>query len=337
MALLNCPECKKEISSLAHACPYCGVPIADLHEGLSKQSVQILKCPMCGANIRQNERECSYCGSTLIVISVEKIFSQKVDPQVLVSSVSKWRDILKKEPDNAEAHYALGLAYLNQGLREAALQHLQKASLLAPESPIVQYNLALALFNDGMVVIESDAYRNVVKAIDYASLLDPSFREAEAFKHYFMAQKLENIDLAQSITEYEATIKACPGIPVFYNNLGVVYFKLKKYQLAEKCYLQAIGIAPKFGLVYSNLCHLCYETHKYQDGIKYGRKAVEFINPNPFLPVYEANAYNNLSLCLWKMGQKQEAINAIQKAMAILPKEPLYNANLQEYQKFKLF
>ena len=27
MALINCPECNKEISSLAKACPHCGCPI----------------------------------------------------------------------------------------------------------------------------------------------------------------------------------------------------------------------------------------------------------------------------------------------------------------------
>lgn len=28
MAIINCPECKKEISSQAHNCPHCGFPIA---------------------------------------------------------------------------------------------------------------------------------------------------------------------------------------------------------------------------------------------------------------------------------------------------------------------
>jgi uncharacterized membrane protein YvbJ len=28
MALINCPECKREISSMAVSCPYCGMPIS---------------------------------------------------------------------------------------------------------------------------------------------------------------------------------------------------------------------------------------------------------------------------------------------------------------------
>jgi len=33
MALINCPECKKEVSDAAPTCPNCGVPIAGAKEG----------------------------------------------------------------------------------------------------------------------------------------------------------------------------------------------------------------------------------------------------------------------------------------------------------------
>ena len=32
MALINCPECGKEVSSTAVSCPHCGTPIAGSHE-----------------------------------------------------------------------------------------------------------------------------------------------------------------------------------------------------------------------------------------------------------------------------------------------------------------
>ena len=33
MALVNCPECGKEISSLARACPNCGCPVEEMRSG----------------------------------------------------------------------------------------------------------------------------------------------------------------------------------------------------------------------------------------------------------------------------------------------------------------
>jgi len=39
MALINCPECKKEISDRATSCPHCGCPIID------KQSIPVIPAP----------------------------------------------------------------------------------------------------------------------------------------------------------------------------------------------------------------------------------------------------------------------------------------------------
>ena len=35
MALINCPECNNQVSSIAESCPHCGAPIAGAKEGQS--------------------------------------------------------------------------------------------------------------------------------------------------------------------------------------------------------------------------------------------------------------------------------------------------------------
>lgn len=46
MALIKCPECEKEISDKASACPNCGYPIESLSsEGIVKIKVSVLKAP----------------------------------------------------------------------------------------------------------------------------------------------------------------------------------------------------------------------------------------------------------------------------------------------------
>jgi len=32
MALINCPECKREISSMAISCPHCGIPMSSVQD-----------------------------------------------------------------------------------------------------------------------------------------------------------------------------------------------------------------------------------------------------------------------------------------------------------------
>lgn len=45
MALINCPECGKEISDKAHACPNCGNPMKQ-----QSQQEEYLCCPICGSH-----------------------------------------------------------------------------------------------------------------------------------------------------------------------------------------------------------------------------------------------------------------------------------------------
>jgi tetratricopeptide (TPR) repeat protein len=296
----------------------------------NKVKIQALKCPMCGASIGLNERECSYCGSTLIITSIEKTLSHKSDTQLLSTSADKWKSILRTDPDNPEANYALGLIYLNQKLRDAALQYLQKATLLMPDSAIVYYNLALTLFNDGNININSADYDNGIKAIDYATRLEPNFKEAKAFKHFFTARKIGDIDSSEAIKEYQKAIDICPDIAIFHHNQAFAYYNKKNYALAEKSYLKAIEIDPEFFIAYSNLCLLYYTTEKYKEGVRYGRRAIELLRLTT-LDKYQADAYNNLSLCLWKTNQTKEAVEMVTKAIAINPQEPLYRNNLKTY------
>ena len=40
MALIACPECKREVSTRAIACPACGCPIAEVREGAGGPSTR---------------------------------------------------------------------------------------------------------------------------------------------------------------------------------------------------------------------------------------------------------------------------------------------------------
>lgn len=346
--ILFCPNCggKLEITPDIDrfSCKHCGneqlvhrtggvVFLAPVVEELKRVGTkfQAMKCPMCGANIKQYDRECGYCGSTLLIVSVEKTLTSKINLEILDSSALKWKAVLEHDPNSPQANYALGLAYLNQKLRDAALQHLQKASLLTPESPIIHYNLALTLFNDGNCEVNSEDYKNVVKEIDYALLLDPNFREAKAFKHFFIARKLDKINETEAIKEYETAIQDCPDIAILHNNLGLANYNLRNYSIARICFLKAIEIDPEYLMALSNLCLLSYVTGKYEDGIPYGRKAIELIRPTT-LDRFQAHAYNNLSLCLWKTGHWDEAFQMIDRAIAIQPNDPLFQTNRENIQ-----
>ncbi|MEH6537755.1 MAG: DUF2569 family protein [Psychroserpens sp.] len=61
MALINCPDCKKEVSSKASSCLHCGFPIQEA----------INKCPECEVEILLDAETCLQCGFPLMTVSIK--------------------------------------------------------------------------------------------------------------------------------------------------------------------------------------------------------------------------------------------------------------------------
>lgn len=66
MALIPCPECKKEVSTQALACPQCAFPFPG-KQGLSEgsQPHTLSSCHGCGFLVSKQARSCPHCGQTL--------------------------------------------------------------------------------------------------------------------------------------------------------------------------------------------------------------------------------------------------------------------------------
>ena len=66
MALIPCPECQKEVSTQALACPQCAFPFPG-KQGLSEgsQSHTLNSCPGCGFLVSRQARACPHCGQAL--------------------------------------------------------------------------------------------------------------------------------------------------------------------------------------------------------------------------------------------------------------------------------
>jgi len=58
-------------------------------------------------------------------------------------------DVVKKKPNDAEAHYELGKALLENGDLKPAIARLENAVSLQPEEPFAYYQLSLAYRRDG--------------------------------------------------------------------------------------------------------------------------------------------------------------------------------------------
>ena len=84
MALVPCPECQKEVSTQAVACPQCAFPFPGKH-GLSEDSraQKLSTCPDCGLLISKHARSCPHCGITKLDEQTSKVTTKitQVDEQ----------------------------------------------------------------------------------------------------------------------------------------------------------------------------------------------------------------------------------------------------------------
>ena len=64
MALIHCPECQKEVSSVALACPQCAYPYPGRAESGNGHSDKALRtCPDCKRLISRQIQLCPHCGA----------------------------------------------------------------------------------------------------------------------------------------------------------------------------------------------------------------------------------------------------------------------------------
>jgi tetratricopeptide (TPR) repeat protein len=135
-----------------------------------------------------------------------------------------------------------------------------------------------------------------------------------------------------SFTLFSRTIEVTQNNHIVYNNLGVAYDKLGRYQNAIEAYKQAIRIKPDFAQANSNLGVTYGKLGRYQDEIESCKQAIR-IKPD------FAEAHNNLGFAYGSLNRYQDEIESCKQAIRIKPDyaEAYYNlgfayANLGRYQ-----
>ena len=144
----------------------------------------------------------------------------------------------------SEKHLRHGVAYLEQGKYERAVQELQKAAQLSPQSYASHYNLGLALWN----LRKLDAAFN---AFQRAHRLQPK----EANSRYYLGRiYLARGDHTSAIRLLESLVQnSDPRIADEHYQLGLAYLKAGNPEAAVEVLRQASHFSPQDANVYQAL------------------------------------------------------------------------------------
>jgi tetratricopeptide (TPR) repeat protein len=133
-------------------------------------------------------------------------------------------------------------------------------------------------------------------------------------------------NLKEAQKNYQKALMLKPNYPEALNNLGAVYYGLKKYHDAERAYKKAIKLSPKSAMFYSNLGTAYLAEGKYKKGAQCYRTALA-LDPNVFEsdptariaetgPTHEIAILNYLLAKTYaEAGRKAEALFYLRKAI----------------------
>lgn len=154
-----------------------------------------------------------------------------------------YRQALKLNPDNAEAHSILGGLLVERGLSQPGHEHLSRALELAPKNSVVQFNLANALTLEHRDEEAASTWKRVIE-------LDPKDRQART---NLGAVLLGLGRLREAEQVLRTAVATDPSSAQAQHNLGNVLFGLKRKDEAARAWKEALRLDPSLFESHQNL------------------------------------------------------------------------------------
>lgn len=212
------------------------------------------------------------------------------------------RRAIEVRPDYAEARYHLGRLLIGQENPQAAITELERAAALQPDWPDPQLAIADALWAQGE---NSEAVARLRGALErWPDHGDASYN----LGNFLMAQG----ELAAAAGCFERAAALLPDFPGALNNLGVVRKKQGRAGEAIEHYERALGLDPEAAEVHNNLGLALKETVQLEAAVARFEQALAL---QPGYP----DALWNLALAREEMGQTEAAEKGYRAFLAATP------------------
>ena len=239
-----------------------------------------------------------------------------------------YTEILKRDPVNPNAHYALGRIQANLGDYAGAIEHFRKAIVSFPDFGAAHYALAVAYRALGETAPAQEQLQLYERHKENAPPLDDqllsdirALNRSAAYQVQLGAELEREGKLGESAAAHEAALELDPDLVQAHINLIRLYGQLRQFDKAEEHYRAAVRIDPASVEAYYNHGVLLLGAENYQAAEDAFRKAIE-INP------YYADAHNNLGYLLERRGDLPEAISEYRRAIESKPGDRQAHFNL---------
>ena len=187
--------------------------------------------------------------------------------------LQKLLEAVKLDPENADIHHELALAYRGIQEYQFSLRHFSKAVLLRPGFSEAHNNRGTVYLILGKWDLAIDCFEKAISNIAYKT---PHF----AYNNLGMAF-FNKKDYDRAIASYLRAIELFPSYIVGYTNLGLAYEQVRRWEEAVDAYKKAIKYGPDYPTAHFNLGRLYLELGKQGEGVKELKLALELDPEGP--------------------------------------------------------
>jgi tetratricopeptide (TPR) repeat protein len=217
------------------------------------------------------------------------------------SVIESLKENLKINPDNAEANFKLGVAFLSQKNYQEAIDCLREATSLDSANPDYFYNLGCAYQESGRLALAIAEYKETIQ-LDHNNYMA------------FYKTGLANTGLGkfhEAIPYFHESIIINPNFTDAYLKVGEVYNQLEYYKEAIFIFEEVLSFEPDNQEARKNL-NQAYEIKKR----------------------LEATELNNIGIAYAEKGNFEKATEKFKKALSLNPDDAEIHYNLGlSYQK----
>jgi len=218
------------------------------------------------------------------------------------NALPAFQKVTELMPDDAEAHYNLGVVLNSSGRLEAAVASYRRALKIKPGSAETHNNLGNTLKDLGRLDDAVASYRRSLK-------IKPDSADA----HNNLGTALKDLGrFNDAIASYHRAVALKPDFVLGYYNLGNAHKELGQLDDAVKSYRRAVEIKPDFVDAHINLGGTLKELGQLDAAATSFRRAISL------KPAF-ANAHSNLGVVLHELGHQDGASDCYRRALEIDP------------------
>jgi predicted TPR repeat methyltransferase len=220
----------------------------------------------------------------------------------LAAAEEGYREILDREPDNADALHLFGLVRLAAGDLDEAENSIIGAIRSAPKKAVYYFNL-------GNVQRRAGNARAAIESFRRSLELSPD--DADAWNN--LAQALVAAgDTAGALDCLEKAHALQPGDAQIACNLGALLFGLDRFDAAAQCFQAALRSDPTLAEAHNNLGAVLQSLGDNTGAAESYARALEHA------PEF-AQAHKNLAAALHLLGRRDEAVAHYREALRLDP------------------